>query len=544
MKRTHARKRPQKVAVALGAVLVTAGCAGAATQDAAAPAEQSSRYDGGVEQLLVYCGKLRDSGELVTAAGICERAHTLAPADPRPLMMLGEIFAQMEQLPQAASAYLTVLEQAPHNVEARYLLGKTYIALGRHDLALQELKFALTQSPGDARIYNALGIANGMLGDPAAARQAFESGLQVAPNDVPLRNNLGLALVLGGQHAEGITVLQAVAVDPAATATTIRNLRLAEGIAQSASNKQAAAAAGSETAARPGTAQMASAATIPAEFGSEPAPVFSAPQADMPATLPPPAAAASIPREPVMLTEALSPLSDGIQLADSGMPVYLDNDPGAEDPEASMADIDTDGDVETEDADAPASDDDTAAAQSENADSDTTEVAEDGGGQPDDGSEELDLASMPRPILAPDHELSPGEESMPTAELQRFITADAKPAERSLAAPGATQTAALGGENTYSVQFAAYRSPDRAQDGWRQIRASALDLLKDIDPVIRRTDLGPEKGVYFRLRTKPSSKEAANRLCTALQARGLGCLTIKEDPITSEGTVTPTGVKS
>ena len=46
MKRTHARKRPQKVAAALGAVLVTASCATAPTQNAATLADQSSRYDG------------------------------------------------------------------------------------------------------------------------------------------------------------------------------------------------------------------------------------------------------------------------------------------------------------------------------------------------------------------------------------------------------------------------------------------------------------------------------------------------------------------
>jgi len=95
MKQTHARKRSKKMAVAFGAVLVTAGCATATTQITDTEVGQGSRYDGGVEQLLLYCGKLRDNGELPTAASICERAYNVDPTDPRPLIMLGEILTEM-----------------------------------------------------------------------------------------------------------------------------------------------------------------------------------------------------------------------------------------------------------------------------------------------------------------------------------------------------------------------------------------------------------------------------------------------------------------
>ncbi|MHA1600585.1 MAG: tetratricopeptide repeat protein, partial [Alphaproteobacteria bacterium] len=469
-----------------------------------------------------YCGKLRDSGELPTAAGICERAHNLAPSDPRPLMALGEIFAQMDQLPRAVSAYLAVLEQSPQNVEARYVLGKTYIAMKRYDLALQELQFALTRNPEDARIYNALGIANGMLGNQVAARQAFEKGLTVAPDDIPLRNNLGLALVLEGKHEIGIAVLQAVALDPAANATTIRNLRLAESIAQTASNRQAVAdASADESTSTPGAEQFASTETIPAEFGSDPEPnlsesqeVVSPANAAIPSQEPSRAALVAVPKEPVMLAGALSPSTDDTELAESGMPVYLDSA------------ADTNEFVES--VEAPEPDVQTAVA-----------LVDQDGGTDDSSNGLLNPASMPKPTLDPGYEAP-----APTAELQSIVTADVNPAKPPMATPTGTQIAALGGENHYTVQLASYRSADRAQDGWRQIRASALDLLQDIDPVIRRSDLGPDKGVFFRLRTKASSKEAANQLCSALQARGLSCLTIKQEPAAAEETAIPTAAKS
>ena len=83
MKRTHVRKRSKKMAVAFGAVLVTASCATATTQITDTQSDRGSRYDNGVEQLLLYCGKLRDDGELATAASICERAYNIDPTDIR-----------------------------------------------------------------------------------------------------------------------------------------------------------------------------------------------------------------------------------------------------------------------------------------------------------------------------------------------------------------------------------------------------------------------------------------------------------------------------
>jgi len=535
MKRTHARKRPQKVAVALGAVLVTAGCASATTQNTSVPVEQSSRNDGGVEQLLLYCDKLQNSGELTTAASICERAHIIAPDDPQPLLKLGEIFTKMEALPQAVAAYQMILEKTPHHAEARYLLGKTYVAMGRNDLALQELQFALTQNPNDVRAYNALGIANSMLGNQDAARQAFESGLKITPTDIPLRNNLGLALVLGGSHAEGLAILQAAAADPTANATTIRNLRLAEKIAQSAEGGQDLAMAAPENtpAAPAGPAQIASAATE-TEFSAmtKPAaqtePLLASPPSDTPPqshAVPP-----SIPTEPVMLAGALQPLPNDSELSAGDMPVYLDSDPNSQAIEA--AEMETD---QTESA--PTTD--------EFEDSASTED----GTKPSGGAmDTVATVTMPKPTLTAKTELPPGNEPAPTATLQAVVTASASMAPQPTIAPVTSQMANLNGElgdeESYSVQLAAFRSEDRAQDGWLQIRAKALDLLENIDPVIRRSDLGLDKGVYFRLRTKPSSKAAANQLCTALQSRGISCLTIKESPAAAENANTPTAAKS
>ena len=84
MRTNNPGRRPRRVATALGAILLTAGCATGDRMYAQLP----PNLDGGVGQLLRYCSKFQNSGDLVTAAGLCERAHRLNPANPAPLMQL------------------------------------------------------------------------------------------------------------------------------------------------------------------------------------------------------------------------------------------------------------------------------------------------------------------------------------------------------------------------------------------------------------------------------------------------------------------------
>ena len=186
-------------------------------------------------------------------------------------------------------------------------------------------------------------------------------------------------------------------------------------------------------------------------------------------------------------------MPEDIQMADSGMPVYLGSD-------SSTGELETFAMVD----------------EKQNDSMDTPPA-------------ELEMASVPQPILAPELEQPASEKPAATGEMLDIVTASVDTVTPPKAPPSDMQTAALESEDIYSVQLASYRSAERAQAGWQQIRASALDLLQDVEPVIRRRDLGPEKGIYFRLRTKLYSKDIANQLCSALQSRGLSCLTIREN---------------
>ena len=79
----------------------------------------------------------------------------------------------------------------------------------------------------------------------------------------------------------------------------------------------------------------------------------------------------------------------------------------------------------------------------------------------------------------------------------------------------------------YKVQLAAIRSPQLAQQEWKRLRAKNADLLGRLELSVSRADLGPSKGVFFRLRAGPLPDETAARaLCAKLAQRKVGCLVV------------------
>ena len=80
----------------------------------------------------------------------------------------------------------------------------------------------------------------------------------------------------------------------------------------------------------------------------------------------------------------------------------------------------------------------------------------------------------------------------------------------------------------YRVQLAAVRSLKRAQGEWDRLRRKNTDLLGHLALSVVKADLGPTKGMFYRLRAGPLADEAAARaLCAKLAARKVGCLIVR-----------------
>ena len=92
----------------------------------------------------------------------------------------------------------------------------------------------------------------------------------------------------------------------------------------------------------------------------------------------------------------------------------------------------------------------------------------------------------------------------------------------------AKASAAIPPDQAYRVQLAAARSPERARVEWDRMRRKHLDLLGDLGLTVTKADLGPKKGIFYRLRVGPLAGErAARTLCRELTKRKMGCLVVK-----------------
>ncbi|MFQ5774926.1 MAG: tetratricopeptide repeat protein [Kiloniellaceae bacterium] len=523
MKPTHFGKRPIQIAAALGVLLVAASCTNMAVENARSAGPLPSRLDGGVGQLVRYCEKLRDAGSLATAAAMCERAHRLDPTDPAPLMGLAGIFLQTGELNQAVQAYRTILAISPDHVEARYELGKTYIALKQYESALTEFQTALRYKADDPRLYNALGVSNGLLGAHTSALADFQAGLKVAPGHVPLRNNLGLSLVMNGRYDEGLKLLEAVVADPKANDASRENLQLAQGLASTA---------------------RAEAMLAAAEFDAESLEDDGGAESGLPA-------------------------ADETEEADMGADVIPDVVPDV------VPDVDVDED-EVADAETPA--DGGWMEQVAQAEVDRSGPSGPAGptlltgafvppepiGQEADRTIPDEIASpsgpfadhkapvRPAPPVDPIVEAEPdsptpifqtarasvpdiSDVEMPSASFPESLTADADVESLALDPTlPAEEGSAHDGGGEFAIQFASYSSEERARRGWDTLKADANDLLGDIEPVIHRADLGPGQGVFYRLRTPPRTQAKADGLCRALEERGMDCLVVRLAPKVAE----------
>ena len=80
----------------------------------------------------------------------------------------------------------------------------------------------------------------------------------------------------------------------------------------------------------------------------------------------------------------------------------------------------------------------------------------------------------------------------------------------------------------YQVQIAAVRSRERANSEWTRLKRKHGDLLADYSLNVVRVDLGPTKGIFYRLRAGPIAwEDVAKSLCENLIKRKVGCLIVR-----------------
>ena len=98
--------------------------------------------------------------------------------------------------------------------------------------------------------------------------------------------------------------------------------------------------------------------------------------------------------------------------------------------------------------------------------------------------------------------------------------------KRTAVLPVKTLTSQTG--KSFRVQLAAARTREGAQSEGDRVRQKHVDLLGDFGLTVTKADLGPKKGVFYRLRVGPLANEiSARALCKELSKRKMGCLVVK-----------------
>ncbi len=110
----------------------------------------------------------------------------------------------------AVSLCENVLERAPRNPEALWMLGNARLMEGRAELAVAILERAVAAAPDRGSALESLGLAYLMAGNLAAGEHVLRQALALPHAPLSVRMRLGAALVHQGKHEEAIYELEGV----------------------------------------------------------------------------------------------------------------------------------------------------------------------------------------------------------------------------------------------------------------------------------------------------------------------------------------------
>ncbi len=132
-----------------------------------------------------------------------------------------------------------------------------------------------------------------------------------------------------------------------------------------------------------------------------------------------------------------------------------------------------------------------------------------------------------------------------TALAARGKTASVKPAPP--AGTGATPPAGTGATPPakagpapapgYRIHLTSIRDPGDAEDEWRRLRRLYGKLLGGLTLTVARADLGPGKGIYYRVQGGTLSRQGARALCARFAARKIWCRVVRPGGEAAEGSL-------
>lgn len=91
------------------------------------------------------------------------------------------------------------------------------------------------------------------------------------------------------------------------------------------------------------------------------------------------------------------------------------------------------------------------------------------------------------------------------------------------------------GEGGYLIHLTSIRKAEDAAAEWQRLKRIHGRLLDGLELKVKRADLGPAKGVYYRIEAGPLNRSQARELCGQFSARKVWCRVVKPGEEASEG---------
>lgn len=135
---------------------------------------------------------------------------------------------------------------------------------------------------------------------------------------------------------------------------------------------------------------------------------------------------------------------------------------------------------------------------------------------------------QPDPAPPPAPAVAPAPAPAPVAEnpaVQKRDTAAVAPAPAP--APAAASAPVRITPGAFRIQVGALREQAAADAEWARLQKRYPDEIGGLAHRVQKVDLGPGKGVFYRIQSDGVSEATANGICAGLKAKGQPCIVVK-----------------
>jgi Flp pilus assembly protein TadD len=173
-------------------------------------------------------------GEHNAAIPILENAHYNNKGSSVALLYLGKSLMAVGRYDEAIDALIAAKNKSPNDQEILISLGQLYLTLHNPSTAKGYFSAAIATSKQSKRgpstntatAYSGLGVSLELLGEHNKAQEAFDRGLALNGENMNLLSNKALSLALAGEASRAIEILQAITTSPQAQSQHRQNLAL------------------------------------------------------------------------------------------------------------------------------------------------------------------------------------------------------------------------------------------------------------------------------------------------------------------------------